>query len=81
MKKSCSNRRFARCRLLSFDYYYQNPPEIFFFCTNEGFCYLNLAGIIKFEKKHEVDSGSSGKITPSHRGLLSFELNFMYMIL
>ena len=51
------------------------------FRTNKGFCYLNLAGIIKFEKKHEVDSGSSGKITPSYRGLLLFELNFMYMIL
>ena len=36
-------------------------------CANEGFCYLNLAGITKFEyeRKNKKDSGRSSKITPS----------------
>ena len=42
-------------------------------CANEGFCYLNLAGITKFEyeRKNKKDSGRSSKITPSCKGLLS----------
>ena len=46
-------------------------PESFRFllnsCANQGFCYLNLAGFLKFkyERKSEKHSGRSSKMTPS----------------
>ena len=71
--------------MTSFDFWLLLPESSrdLLFCANKGFCYLNLAGIIKFDKKHEVDSGSSGKITPScKRPIAIWALhNFMYMIL
>ena len=40
--------------------------RVFLSCANYGFCYLNLAGITKFEyeKKNEKGSGRNSKITP-----------------
>ena len=45
-------------------------PESFrmlFSCANQGFCYLNLAGITEFKYKrtNEKDSGHSSQMTPS----------------
>ena len=35
-------------------------------CANQGFCYLNLTGIMdKYEKKAQKNSGRSSKVTPS----------------
>ena len=48
-------------------YYYDHNPSGFSFLVQISFCYLNLAGKIKFkyERKNEKDSGRSNKMAPS----------------
>ena len=48
--------------------------RILFCCANNGFCYLNLAGIneFKYERKNEKDSGHGSKMTPSCKWTIVF---------
>ena len=54
------------CTMTSF-YYYNQILQILLSSANQGFSYLNLAGITKFkyEKKNEKHSGCSSKMTSS----------------
>ena len=50
-----------------YNYYYQNASVFCFLVQIRAFVVLNLAGITKFkyERKNEMDFGSSSKMTPS----------------
>jgi len=55
------------------------PPEsfrVFHSCANQGFCYLNLAGISKYkcERRKEKDSGLGSKMMPSCKWPISVVL-------
>ena len=77
-----SGARVVQCKLhWQYDVILVLRPESFkvlLSCANQGFCYLNLSGITRFnyERNNEKDFGRSSKMTPSCKW--SVEVSFWW---